>query len=122
MRPSQPDSRELCSVPFNIHVLKGSKGQDGSYEDVTATAGDDLAKVLGRAKRIMGAAWVAKTKKEFLEKAAATEVFQEEEDEEAAADAPCCPQCSEGSRQCFSVCPMYLNHTPLQHTAETTTS
>ncbi|KAJ3524907.1 hypothetical protein NMY22_g10804 [Coprinellus aureogranulatus] len=40
--------RQLCCHPNLI------LGEDGNYEDVTATSGDDLVKEIGRARRILG--------------------------------------------------------------------
>jgi hypothetical protein len=55
--------------------------------------GTDFEKELSRARKAMGHPWVNKLRQEFLVRAAATELldFSDEDD----ADAPCCPQCSE---------------------------
>ena len=73
---------------------------------MTATSGDDLVKEVGRARRVMGIAWVQKTKQEFLVRAAATEIldFQDEEEDDDAS-APCCPECGEGTKSLsYTIC------------------
>ncbi|KAJ2925510.1 hypothetical protein H1R20_g11584, partial [Candolleomyces eurysporus] len=79
--------RQLCCHP---HLILS---QTAGFEDPTLLMGTDFEKDLSRARKAMGHPWVNTIRQEFLVRAAATELldFSDEDD----ASAPCCPQCSE---------------------------
>lgn len=110
--------RQLCCHPHLILSL----AED--FEDPTLLVGSDAEKELGRAKKAMGAAWVAEVKQRFLVRAAASELlnFGDEGDGPDAS----CPNCNDmftggsgrvlvcGHEICFD-CTLDLSNSPIAH-------
>ncbi|TFK37535.1 SNF2 family DNA-dependent ATPase [Crucibulum laeve] len=110
--------RQLCCHPNLILTLAND------YEDPTLLVASDSDKELGRAKKVMGASWVADLKKRFLLRAAASELldFSDEDDASQAS----CPVCQDvfvgdsgrilacGHEICFD-CTLELSNSPIVH-------
>ncbi|KAF5325961.1 hypothetical protein D9611_000760 [Ephemerocybe angulata] len=79
--------RQMCCHPNLILA------QTGDYDDPALLMGSNNEKELGRARKNMGIAWLTRTKQQFLARAAAIEIldFSDEDD----AEAPGCPVCEE---------------------------
>ncbi|KAF8153937.1 SNF2 family DNA-dependent ATPase [Crassisporium funariophilum] len=110
--------RQLCCHPHLI--LSQAEG----FEDPTLLVGSDADKELGRAKKSMGAAWVADVKKRFLLRTAAAEYF--DFDDENGEPEATCPNCKDmyindsgrvlscGHELCFD-CSLDLSNSPIAH-------
>ncbi|KAF8809842.1 SNF2 family DNA-dependent ATPase [Phlegmacium glaucopus] len=110
--------RQLCCHPYLILSLAEE------FEDPTLLVGSDADKELSRARKVMGAAWVAEVKQRFLIRAAASELlsFVGEDDGPDAS----CPNCNDmftggngrvlvcGHELCFD-CTLDLNNSPIAH-------
>ncbi|KAF8890769.1 SNF2 family N-terminal domain-containing protein [Infundibulicybe gibba] len=111
--------RQLCCHPKLILALTDD------YEDPTLIMAGDAEKELGRARKIMGAAWVAETKQRFLLRARATELldFHDEGNDDLENS---CPVCKDlfledngrvlacGHQICFD-CSLNLSNSPIVH-------
>ncbi|RDB23958.1 putative ATP-dependent helicase C23E6.02 [Hypsizygus marmoreus] len=110
--------RQLCCHPHLI--LSQSEG----YDDPTLLVGSESDKELGRARKIMGSAWVADVKRKALTRARASEVL--DFSDELNAPESSCPVCQDlimndsgrvlacGHEICFD-CLLDLSNSPIAH-------